>query len=171
MNIGESQNVLEAVTYADGVRPADQVLRQLCDELKHLIVQRSEVIRRIGATKKTIAGLAVLIGDNVLAADLYESIVGRASTRQPGITKACRVVLMRAEHPLTVNQMLDEVQKDYPTLLEKHKDPKASLTTILNRLADYGEVQRTISINNIRTWQWAIEPVEEITIPSLQDKN
>jgi hypothetical protein len=162
MNTAETQNVLGAEACMDGLRPADQVLRQLCDQLKHLIVQRSEVIRRIGATKKTIAGLATLIGDTALAADLYESIVGRPSTRQPGITKACRVILMRADQPLTVSQVLEELKKDHPTLLEKHKDPKASLTTILNRLADYGEVQRTVSNNNIRTWQWAIEPVEEI---------
>jgi hypothetical protein len=165
MKMQESQNLSEFQNAGDGLRPADHVLKQVSDELRQLLAQRSEVIRKIGVARKTIAGLAILVGDSAVARDLYESMMGRSSARQPGITKACRVILMRAEHPLTVNQMLEQLRKGYPALLERHKDPKASVTTILNRLAEYGEVQRMVSGNYVRTWQWATDPVEPGAAP------
>jgi chorismate mutase len=157
--LGNYQIVTEAGAGVDKSRPVDLLLRQVQDELRHLLAERSEVIRRIGTAKKTLVGLAMLVGDRELAAELFDSTVGVPTTRQTGITRACRVILMRAASPLTVTQMFEEVQKAYPNLLAKHKDPKASLTTILNRLADYGEVERKVA-HNTRTWQWLAEPIE-----------
>jgi chorismate mutase len=156
------QSTPEVAASGERHRPVDLLLKQVHDELRQLLAERSQVIRRIGTAKKTLAGLAMLVGDHNLATELFESTVGRPSTRQAGLTKACRVILMRAESPLSVHQVFEEVRKAHPNMLEKHKDPKASLTTILNRLRDYGEVERKVS-NNTRTWQWVAELVDEVS--------
>src|ERR1043166_2961938 len=57
-----------------------EVIRQAHDELRQLIRQRAEIMKRIGTVKQTIAGLANLFGDNVLSEELLE-LVGR----QPGV--------------------------------------------------------------------------------------
>jgi hypothetical protein len=42
-------------------------------------------------------------------------------------------------------------------LLERHKDPIASVTTVLNRLADYGEARCSLDTNGRRVWEWIAE--------------
>ena len=42
-----------------------QVVKQAHEELRELLRQRAEVMRRIGTIKQTIAGLANLFGDEV----------------------------------------------------------------------------------------------------------
>lgn len=61
-----------------------------------LLQQRAEVMRRIGTIKQTIAGLAILFGDEVLSDELLELVDRKNCGRQPGFTKACRMTLMGA---------------------------------------------------------------------------
>jgi hypothetical protein len=49
-------------------------------------------------------------------------------------------------------------------MLARHKDPMASVTTVLNRLVDYGEAQPVVLSSGRRAWQWIAEPV--ISAPS-----
>jgi len=76
-----------------------EVVRAAHDELRQLIRQRAEIMKRIGTVKQTIAGLANLFGDDVLNDDLLELIDRKTSGRQPGFTKACRTVLMERSGP------------------------------------------------------------------------
>jgi hypothetical protein len=46
------------------------------------------------------------------------------------------------------------LQQKFPEVLERHKDPIASVTTVLNRLADYAEARCTLDSNGRRVWQW-----------------
>jgi hypothetical protein len=39
-----------------------------------------------------------------------------------------------------------------------HKDPLASVTTVLNRLVEYGEAQSVVRENGRRAWLWVSDP-------------
>jgi len=135
----------------------EQVVRQAHDELRDLLQQRAEVMRRIGTIKQTIAGLANLFGDEVLSDDLLELLDRKSCGRQPGFTKACRMALMDAKRALTARDVCDCIQQKAAPVLARHKDPMASVTTVLNRLVAYGEAMPIILDNGRRAWKWVAE--------------
>ena len=136
-----------------------EVVRQAHEELRQLLRQRAEVMRRIGTVKQTIAGLANLFGDNVLSEELLELVDRKSNGRQPGFTKACRMILMEAGRALSARDVCEQIQEKMPPMLARHKDPMASVTTVLNRLVDYGEAQPVVLSNGRRAWKWIAEPV------------
>jgi chorismate mutase len=157
MNGVESNNNLQArYGMASGV-PVQQVLKAAHDELLQLLEQRSEVMKRIGTVKQTIAGLANLFGDEALSEDLLELIDRKPNGRQPGFTKACRRVLMEAQRSLGAREVCAELERQVPAILSRHKDPLASVTTVLNRLVDYGEARSLTNDRGRRVWQWVSE--------------
>jgi len=135
-----------------------EVVRQAQEELHLLLEQRAEIMKRIGTVKQTIAGLAHLFGDGVLNEDLLELVDRKSSGRQPGFTKACRMILMEAGHALSARDICDYFQQKLPAMLARHKDPMASVTTVLNRLVDYGEAQAVTLNNGRRAWRWVADP-------------
>jgi chorismate mutase len=137
-----------------------EVIRQAHGELRQLLQQRAEVMKRIGTVKQTIAGLANLFGDGVLNEELLELVDRKSNGRQPGFTKACRMVLMEAGRPLSARDVCDQIQERIPQMLSRHKDPMASVTTVLNRLVEYGEAQAVLLNNGRRAWRWIAEPAE-----------
>ena len=137
-----------------------EVLRAAQDELRVLLQQRAEVMKRIGTVKQTIIGLANMFGDEVLSDDLLELVDRKSGGRQPGFTKACRMVLMEAGHPLGAREVCEHIQRRLPPLLLRHKDPLASVTTVLNRLVEYGEARAVVRENGRRAWEWVAEPPE-----------
>jgi chorismate mutase len=134
-----------------------EVVREAHEELRHLLQQRAEVMRRIGTIKQTIAGLANLYGDEVLSEELLELIDRKSSGRQSGFTKACRMILMNANHSLSARGVCDQIQEKMPLMLARHKDPMASVTTVLNRLVAYGEAKAVVLENGRRAWQWVAD--------------
>jgi hypothetical protein len=145
---------------------AQQVVKAAHEELLQLMRQRAEVMKRIGTVKQTIAGLANLFGDHVLGDDLLELIDRKPNGRQPGFTKACRRVLMEVRRPLGAREVCVELERYAPAILARHKDPLASVTTVLNRLVDYGEARSLSNDHGRRVWEWVSdsEPaVDEMT--------
>jgi hypothetical protein len=138
-------------------RHVQEVVRAAHDELRLLIRQRAEIMKRIGTVKQTIAGLANLFGDGVLNDELLELVDRKTGGRQPGFTKACRMILMEAGRPLGAREVCEHIQQRVPTLLLRHKDPLASVTTVLNRLVEYGEAQAVSRDNGRRAWQWVAD--------------
>jgi hypothetical protein len=136
-----------------------EVLKSAHEELRTLLRQRGEIMKRIGTVKQTIVGLANMFGDNVLNEDLLELVDRKSSGRQPGFTKACRMVLMEAGRPLGAREVCEHIQEKIPPVLLRHKDPLASVTTVLNRLVDYGEARTVVKDNGRRAWQWVSDPV------------
>ena len=134
-----------------------EVIRQAHDELRQLLQQRAEVMKRIGTVKQTIAGLANLFGDGVLNEELLELVDRKSNGRQPGFTKACRMILMEAGHAMSAREICDYFQQKIPAMLVRHKDPMASVTTVLNRLVEYGEAQAVLSTNGRRAWRWVAD--------------
>src|SRR6476660_909242 len=129
-----------------------EAIRQAHDELRQLMQQRSEIMKRIGTVKQTISGLANLFGDGVLSEELLELVDRKSKGRQPGFTKACRMILMEANRPLSARDVCEQIQDKIPPMLARHKDPMASVTTVLNRLVDYGEAEAVVS-NGRRAWR------------------
>ena len=136
------------------VRAAEQLVQQVHDELRLLLQQRAEIMKRIGTAKKTLSGLASLFGDSVVVGEVMRLVDGGPARRRPGFTRTCRTILMEADHALTAHEMRDRIQERAPALLERQKDPISSITTILNRLVEYGEAQRVSSRHSGRAWQW-----------------
>jgi hypothetical protein len=133
---------------------AQHVVKAAHDELLQLMRQRADVMKRIGTVKQTIAGLANLFGDQVLGDDLLELIDRKPNGRQPGFTKACRRVLMEVRRPLGAREVCVELERYAPTIMARHKDPLASVTTVLNRLVDYGEARSLSNDRGRRVWEW-----------------
>ncbi len=138
-----------------------EVLRQVQQELRQLLQQRADVVQRICTIKKTIVGLASLLEDDVLSSELRELVHGSHGAHKPGLTHACRVILMRAGRAMGAREVRDQIQETAPTILTGHKDSMASVTTILTRLVTYGEAQVTVAANGKRVWQWAAETSTE----------
>jgi len=131
-----------------------QVVKAAHEELRQLMRQRADIMKRIGTLKQTISGLANLFGDDILGEDLLELVDRKTGGRQPGFTKACRMALMEAGRPLAVREVCEQIQQRLPAVLLRHKDPLASVTTVLNRLVEYGEAQSVMRENGRRAWQW-----------------
>jgi hypothetical protein len=157
MENGQKGNgsILQAERYDVG--HVQEVIRQAHGELRQLLQQRSDIMKRIGTVKQTISGLANLFGESVLTEELLELVDRKSSGRQPGFTKACRMILMQAGRALNARDICDYFQQQMPALLARHKDPMASVTTVLNRLVEYGEAQAVVA-NGRRAWRWVAEP-------------
>jgi hypothetical protein len=156
---GAGTHLLEAV--ASNIS-AHQVVKAAHEELLQLMEQRAGIMKRIGTLKQTIAGLADLFGDEVLGDDLLELIDRKPNGRQPGFTKACRRVLMEIRHPLGAREVCVELERYAPAIMARHKDPLASVTTVLNRLVNYGEARSLSNERGRRVWEWIseVEPTE-----------
>jgi hypothetical protein len=134
-----------------------EVIRSAERELHELLQRRAELMKRIGTIKQTLAGLANIFGDSVLNDQLLTFLDRKTASRQPGFTRACRVVLMESGKPLGARFVCQALQQRFPELLERHKDPIASVTTVLNRLADYTEARCSLDANGRRVWEWVAD--------------
>jgi hypothetical protein len=161
-----SQPIATRTIAGNGNGHVQEVVRQAHEELRQLLQQRAEVMRRIGTVKQTIAGLANLFGDAVLSDELLELVDRKNNGRQPGFTKACRMILMEANRALSARDVCAKIQEKMPPILERHKDPMASVTTVLNRLVAYGEARAVVLDNGRRAWIWVAD-TEPTLIPIL----
>jgi hypothetical protein len=124
------------------------------EELRRLMQQRAEIIKRIGTIKQTIAGLCNLIGDHELGNDLRELVNCKAGVRRSGLTQLCRTVLMEASCPVNAREVSEQIQRQTNSGLPSHKNLVASVITVLNRLVQYGEARTVLRENGRRAWLW-----------------
>jgi hypothetical protein len=99
--------------------------------------------------------------------ELLELIDRKSSGRQSGFTKACRMILMDANRALSARDVCELIQKKMPPMLARHKDPMASVTTVLNRLVAYGEAKAVSLENGRRAWQWVADSQTELERTSM----
>ena len=97
----ESQPVAIRTTTSAENGQVQEVVRRAHEELRQLLQQRAEVMRRIRTIKRTIDALANLFGDVVLSEELLERAGSKSNGRQAGFTKACRMILMDANRALS----------------------------------------------------------------------
>jgi hypothetical protein len=160
MNSGQIRNneTLHKSLAHSGDQNVQEVVKTAHEELRQLMRQRADIMKRIGTLKQTIIGLANLFGGGILSEDLLELVDRKTSGRQPGFTRACRMVLMEAAGPLGAREVCEQIQQKSPPVILHHKDPLASVTTVLNRLVEYGEAQSVVRENGRRAWQWVSVP-------------
>jgi hypothetical protein len=137
--------------------PVNKILEEMYGEFQALMLQRAAILKRIGTIKQTIIGLAKLFGDEAVGEKLLEVVEHRSSTRSRGFTRTCRLVLMESTRPMMCQEVYEDVRRRNPTLLAHHKDPLASVNTVLNRLAMYGEARIVMNERGKRAWEWSTE--------------
>jgi hypothetical protein len=126
-------------------------------ELRALLQTRAELIKRIGTLKQTISGLATIFGLGILNRELLILLDRKPDKRQNGFTHACRTLLMQSPEPLGAREICRQLQSTHPGLLTHHKDPIASVSTVMNRLVEYKEARRVVDDQSRRRWQWRAE--------------
>lgn len=135
-----------------------EVVRSAEQELRKLLEVRADASKQINSIRQILAGLANMFGATVLSPELL-NLVERGTTRkQPGFTRACRIVLMEAQTPLDARAACQELSRRFPQLVERHKKPLASVTTVFNRLVAYQEASVSVADNGRRVWEWAATP-------------
>ena len=107
---------------------------------------------KIQAVKKTIAGLALLFGKEILDPNLATLVGERVQGRKRGLTQLCRNILLQSEKPLTTREVHDLINQADPELLKSHKSGMASVTTILRRLVESGKARGYIKEHH-RIWE------------------
>jgi hypothetical protein len=130
-------------------------------ELRRLIQERAEITKRIDSIKQTIVGLCNLFGGDGLTEDLRELVNGKAVVRRPGITQACRKVLMDAGCPLTARNVCEQIEQGTMLDLPYSKNLLGAVTTVLSRLELYGEARRVPRDNGPRAWVWVSSDEDE----------
>jgi hypothetical protein len=155
------QNATVRLTGGDAY--VQEVLRTAHQELLALLQQRADIMKRIGTVKQTIIGLANLFGDDVLDDELLTLVDRKPNGRQPGFTRACRTVLIESRTALTGREVVAQLQERFAGVLVNHKDPLASVTTVLNRLVAYGEARSVVNQAGKRVWEWVAETQERGT--------
>ena len=163
---------VSAMQNVSGVHHADphleSVVRTAEQEIRELLQQRAELMKRIGTIKQVLAGLADMYGDSVLNTELLD-LLDRKTVRHSGFTRACRTVLMDSPIPLSARQVRDRIQQASPDLILRHKDPLASITTVLGRLVQYSEACCTILGPGRRVWGWVAERDDPRISPDPKD--
>ena len=75
-----------------------------------------------------------------------------------GLTNEFRMALLQADGPLRPHQVRDWLRFKGLSL-EDHRDPVATVTSILRRLGQYGEARAVTLPDGKRAWEWV--PTEE----------
>jgi hypothetical protein len=134
---------------------AAEVVRAAQQELDTLMRQRTEIMKRIGAVKQTLIGLTSIFDCSAESINLAGNIFSEGTgSHLTGLTNACRMALLQAGTPLRPHQVRDRLRFQGLSL-ENHRDPVATVTTVLRRLGQYGEARAVIQSDGKRAWQWA----------------
>lgn len=113
-----------------------EVFRAISAQMRQLQKERSEITSRVEQIRKVLVGLASMYGNELPEAEV-DLFLGR--------------ILLDVEKPMGIQAILDRIQEREPHLLQHHRNPAASIATILNRLVQYGEAVSTLE-GNRRTW-------------------
>jgi hypothetical protein len=145
-----------------------RVMGEMQKELQSLLLQRAATLKRIGTIRQTIVGLGKLFGEDAIGRELLDLVHERRGQRQPGFTNMCRRVLMESARPLMTHEVCQEIQLRNPTLLAHHKEPSASVSTVLKRLAAYGEARLVLNGKGRGAWEWVSENIATPLEPTTE---
>jgi hypothetical protein len=131
----------------------EQIVKLAGGELQVLLTQRVAILRRLAILRRIISGLAEMFGDDVLPEDVRVLIkLPAQKTRGTGLTEACRAALSTSSRPLSAREVVDTIRAKDARVIQNHKDPVASVTSILHRLGSYGEATTEVSQSGRRIW-------------------
>jgi hypothetical protein len=132
------------------------LIGHLQSQLRVLELQRAAILKRIGTVKKIVAGLAALYGSDVINRELQDLLSLHPAGRlraHPGLTVLCRQLMREASGPLTVPQMLRQLQEKFPDGLARQRNAANSLRVILRRLVAYGEAEELLTDEGLHAWR------------------
>jgi hypothetical protein len=133
----------------DSEQKIEEVIGVLGEEVARLRAQRADISTRIARMSQIILRLKHLHGSGTDAPH-----AGRGS--RPGITSACRLILRESRgRPLTISEVFRAIQTKLAPEILAHKDPRASVATILGRLVEYGEIEVIRDDKGKRAYKWS----------------
>jgi hypothetical protein len=133
---------------------ARQVIELAHSELCGLMREREAIIKRMTVLKQTIAGLIEIFGADGVSKEHLDLVKPSRRHRGNSLTQTCRAVLAKAPEPLTAHELVEGIRAADVTLIQHHKNPIASVTSILSRLVSYGEVRSIVAASGRRQWAW-----------------
>jgi hypothetical protein len=159
--IPSAQNISPSVEQFDqmaSLPPNITGLRQVIElahsELHGLMREREAIIKRMTVLKQTIAGLVEIFGADSISKEHLDLAQRPRRRRGTSLTQICRAVLARASEPLTAHELVEGIRAEDVTLIQRQKNPIASVSSILGRLASYGEVRSAVAGSGRRQWLW-----------------
>ena len=135
---------------------AAKVVEAAQQELDALMRQRAEIMKRIGAVKQTLVGLASIFDCSGLLTEFSPPPPGALVPHVAGLTDACRMALLQSGVPLRPHQVRDKI-RFLGLALDSHRNPVATVTTVLRRLGQYGEARPVLLPNGKRAWEWVTD--------------
>lgn len=131
----------------------EHIVKLAVGELQVLVAQRVTILRRLAILRRTLSGLAEMFGHDLLPDDVRGLIkLPAPRTRGSGLTEACRSALSTSTRPLTAREVVDTIRTKDAKAIQNHKDPVASVASILHRLGSYGEATTEVSQSGRRMW-------------------
>jgi hypothetical protein len=141
------------------------ILGKMQKQLISLKERHSAIQKRIVVVRQIIDGLVSVFGQSSIGEGLPD--VPNARTTKPSgyrLTRICSLVRAQSSRPLTVAELMMAMQQKHPDIFTHNRSPRASVTTVLNRLSTYGAVQGAINEKGAKIW-WCAGPSEK-TKPS-----
>jgi hypothetical protein len=135
----------------DYLRPSGERIRE---EMSSLQKQLKQVEDQISAVKNTLYGLSVIFGEEIFSQQLLQTIRPKHGGRVRGLTATCQAVLTKASYPCSVSAVCNLVSAVNPLLLIHHRNPRASVMTVLRNFAKRGQAVRGTE-NGRSAWRWA----------------
>jgi hypothetical protein len=147
-SVGSSSPQFLAFEY---LRPSGERIQE---EMLSLQRELKEVEEEISAVKSTLYGLSVIFGKEVFSEQLLQSLRPKSGCKVRGLTATCQAVLVKTSHPCSVSAVCNLVRAVNPLLLIHHRNPRASVMTVLRNFAKRGQVVRRTE-NGRSVWLWA----------------
>jgi hypothetical protein len=127
--------------------------RRITRELSALQKQLRDVEDDIVVIRQTLHGLALILGEEHFSEELLRLICPQR-TNIRGLSSVCRSLLLHAPHAYSVREVCDRINATEPLLLVHHRNPMASVMSVLRQLAKRGEIVRRTE-NGKSVWQQA----------------
>jgi hypothetical protein len=144
------QNIAEQFRAEAGVQLSPQ---RVTTELLALQKQLREVEGDIVAVRQTLHGLSLILGEEYFSDQLLR-LIRPKRTNVRGLSNACRALFLQAPHAYSVREVCNRINATEPLLLTHHRNPMASVMSVLRQLAMRGEIIRRTE-NGKSIWQRA----------------
>jgi hypothetical protein len=131
----------------------EELIQQMKRDLHTLYLERTAIDRRMDTIKKGLVGLATLYGREALSLDFLQSVDPAQNRRRLGITEMCRSIIRQSRSPLSNAEICERIKEINADLLAVHKNPAASVTTVLRRLVKQGQAQVVPKRNGELAWK------------------
>jgi hypothetical protein len=152
------------------------VIGQLQSQLRDLELERAAIVKRIGIIRKTVFGLADIFGPDVINRELQDILPlqsARRSRTPLGLTDLCRQLLREVSEPLTVRQILRQLQDKSLAGLDGQRHRDNSLRVILSRLVAYGDAEELRTTEGLCAWKTTVTAgkLADVSSPTPDDKH